>query len=370
MGTQRKAPKNCFWRGSILWGRTTVAGIEYRWSLRTSDAAIAKRRVKAEKDRIVAERHFGEQKHKYEDVFVEWSAHISSQVGSETAKRYGVSLKQLEPELLPLFIDEIDKAKVTEIVRRRQIEGVSIATIRRDLTALSSVLAYAEDNDYREGNPALARLRKLKERRDPIVLPETSHIYRVASRATPMIAAMIRTALRTGCRQNELVTAERRNFDHERRQLSVRGKGNKIRTIDLDAETCTLLRSLPAYMGCRYLFWMDDGRPIRWIAGRFRDLVAAELEAARKTAQGQGLRDPDFRPFTFHHLRHRHAVDWLKAGKSIYDLQHRLGHTSITTTEIYLAFLTPDEARAAKLAPSQWAAQDQRFNASEKATSI
>jgi integrase/recombinase XerD len=367
-GTKRKAPKNCFWRGDVLWGRTTIAGREYRWSLRTSDGTTARRRVQTEKDRIVAERHFGEQKHKYEDVFVEWSAYIASQVGTETAKRYGVSLKQLEPELLPLFIDEIDKANISDIVKRRQTEGVAIATIRRDLTALSSILEYAEDNDYREGNPALAKLCKLKERRDPIVLPELAHIRRVIDRAPPMVGAMIQAALSTGCRQNELVHAERRNFDYERRTLTVRGKGNKVRTIELDAPTASLLKGLPVNLGCRKLFWVENGKPILWIASRFRDLVADEMAAAQKAAQDVGLKEPDFRRFTFHHLRHRHAVDWLKEGRSIYDLQQRLGHSSITTTEIYLDFLTPEEQRTAKSAPSQYAARDQRLAKGEATT--
>jgi len=56
----------------------------------------------------------------------------------------------------------------------------------------------------------------------------------------------------------------------------------------------------------------------------------------------------EFRRFRFHHLRHRAAVDWLKAGGSIYDLQGRLGHTSIKTTEMYLDYLTPEEIQAAK----------------------
>ena len=56
----------------------------------------------------------------------------------------------------------------------------------------------------------------------------------------------------------------------------------------------------------------------------------------------------EFRRFRFHHLRHRHAVDWLKSGRDIYSLQGRLGHTSIKTTEMYLAYLTPEEIQAAK----------------------
>jgi integrase/recombinase XerD len=137
---RRKAPKNCFWRGQILWGRTQVAGKEYKWSLRTSDVAVAKRRIKEERERLVAEAHFGEQRHRYEDVFVEWSRHIETQVGPETAKRYSVSLAQLEPELLSKFIDEIDKTTILAIIKRRREEGVTTATIRRDLVCRRSGL--------------------------------------------------------------------------------------------------------------------------------------------------------------------------------------------------------------------------------------
>ncbi|MGB1230598.1 MAG: tyrosine-type recombinase/integrase, partial [Holosporaceae bacterium] len=53
-------------------------------------------------------------------------------------------------------------------------------------------------------------------------------------------------------------------------------------------------------------------------------------------------------PFRFHDLRHRYAVDYLKNGGSIYTLKGLLGHTSVKTTEGYLAYLTPEEAEAAK----------------------
>ena len=51
----------------------------------------------------------------------------------------------------------------------------------------------------------------------------------------------------------------------------------------------------------------------------------------------------EFNEFRFHDLRHRHAVDWLRSGRSIYDLQHRLGHSSIKVTEIYLQYLSAEE---------------------------
>jgi integrase/recombinase XerD len=47
-------------------------------------------------------------------------------------------------------------------------------------------------------------------------------------------------------------------------------------------------------------------------------------------------------------LRHLYAVESLRAGVSIYRVSQDLGHTSVSTTEIYLAHLTPDEADRAR----------------------
>jgi integrase/recombinase XerD len=46
---------------------------------------------------------------------------------------------------------------------------------------------------------------------------------------------------------------------------------------------------------------------------------------------------------------------------SIYDLSEHLGHTSVKTTEIYLDFLTPAEAKQAKDGMAQNPAQPRRF---------
>ena len=55
-----------------------------------------------------------------------------------------------------------------------------------------------------------------------------------------MIGALIQTAWVTGCRLDELVSAERRHLNHDRRELTVIGKGNKLRVIGLDYGECQL----------------------------------------------------------------------------------------------------------------------------------
>lgn len=101
------------------------------------------------------------------------------------------------------------------------------------------------------------------------------------------------------------------------------------------------MRSLPAYVGWRLLFWHGAGEGYKNFASQFADII-------RRTAKWTAANGVDFRPFRFHDLRHLHAVNWLKDGRSIYTLQQRLGHSSIKVTELYLDFLTADEVLAAK----------------------
>jgi len=42
--------------------------------------------------------------------------------------------------------------------------------------------------------------------------------------------------------------------------------------------------------------------------------------------------------FRCHDLRHKFAIDYLKNGGDIYKLKQILGHSSVKTTEMYLAY--------------------------------
>ena len=222
---RRKAPPNTEWHGDTLYGRIRLKGKLKRWSLRTSDVDLARQIIAADIERLKAEVYSPEfSRVRYEDMFASWAErHIAHEVAGLTVKRYAVSLKQLEPFLRGKFKDEIDKALISALVDARRTAGVSTATIKRDLGALASVLDYNEV----EPNVARDRLKKLKERRDPIVLPEISHIERMIARAPGCLGALVHVAWLTGCRLDELVGAERGKLDHTRRQLTVRGKRNK-----------------------------------------------------------------------------------------------------------------------------------------------
>jgi integrase/recombinase XerD len=274
MGTRRpKAPSGCFWKGNTLYGRYRPAGAKaIKWSLQTSDPAVARQRYEAGKAKIIGELRFGERTRSYDEVVEAWTGHIESAVESETlsaktATRYACSLEQLEPYLTGRSMAEITVELIADIVGKRKREAkVTHATIKRDLNALSSVLNFAVGNRWRKDNPVLAFLTEnkqtklIRERRAPIVLPRERDIALVKARAPAVYAGLIDAARKTGAREDELIRAKAEHVDHKHKQLTLIGKRNKQRTISLKpmgGYEC--FKAIPAYLGSPYLFWHDEG---------------------------------------------------------------------------------------------------------------
>lgn len=340
-----KAPAGCFWRGDVIYGRVKVRGRSFYWSLHTSDPKVAAERRQAGKERAIAD-VYGDAKRSFDEVLSEWATWIDNQVGPKTAKRYACSLGQWQPYLDGKMLLDVTPRLIADIVHKRQKDGVTNATIKRDLVAVSSVFNYAVYRQWCEHNPTAMAMKMTKEKRTPIVLPEAAHLELVIKRCPGMIADLVRAAIATGAREDELVSADRNQLDHTRRQITLIGKGRggvkKTRVIDLQPfDGHRLLRGLPVYAGSPCLFWHSQGESYKNFASQF----AAIVERTATWAEANGVA---FRPFRFHDLRHLHAVNWLKDGRSIYDLQKRLGHSSIKVTELYLQFLTAEEELVVK----------------------
>jgi len=353
-GEQESAMPNLYKRGETWWARFKVRGIEYRRSLRTSTRSDAERRLKALKKDIEEEARFGIlPPQSWQDVVLSWSAHATGDLSPKTLKRYLVSLRQCDQWLHGEQIQRIDIQKLREMVKGRKVAGASTATIRRDLTAISSVIDHAIDEGWAEENPTLTlRHRRMREKRDPIVLPDEAEIALVKSAAPSRFADAMDFARETGMREDEIFGL---TWKQLRDDITIYGKRNRLRVIPYTRRAKKIAERQPRHIKSQYVFWHSDGERWKSPASRFGDI---RRRVARKAAQaGDG-----FTGFRFHDLRHLYAVEYLKAGKgSLYDLQHLLGHASVKTTEIYLAFLTPEQKKAAMHGVAQKAAQKQRF---------
>jgi integrase/recombinase XerD len=331
--------ENMYPRGKIWWLRTTVDGTEYRESLRCSDVKVARKRRDKRLAEIKDAVHFGEVKHTWEEAVTSWATHVVGQVGQSTAKRYAVSLKQVLAYLSGTDIALIDGKTIQNLItQRRAVDKATPATVRRDLTAVSRVLEYAEALGWREGNPTLSKRKLLRERRDPIVLPTASDMDLIVAQSSPRFGGLICAALLTGCRQDELCNLTWKQFNAKTGTLEVIGKGNKRRTIQLSEAATAHLDGTVRVLGSELIFCTPQGT--KWASPasyfvKIRDRVAKA--------------NKEFRPFRFHDLRHLFAVEALRGGMGLFKLSKHLGHTDVGVTQrVYLAFLTPEEAEAAK----------------------
>lgn len=351
-------PSNLYPRNGIWWARLKVRGIEYRESLRTRSEVTAKKRLKALREEIENKAHFGiAGPQTWEGAVVSWDAAMdvatrSKAISVATIRRYKTSLRECRTWLDGRQLHTIDQSVLREMVKGRQAQRVTNATIRRDLTAISSVLEHAIDEDWIEHNAAAAYPRKrIAERRDPIVLPTEVDIAFTVGPKHTRLSDMMLFARETGMRQEEIAGLSHKDIDLRTRQATFVGKRNRLRSVPLSDNALSIIKRQPRNLKAPWIFWhLDIDANGDSTVERYKNVASNFADMTQRAAARAAKEKPprDYRRFRFHDLRHLFAVEFLRDRKgSIYDLQKLLGHTSIKTTEIYLDFLTPEQAAEA-----------------------
>lgn len=350
--------RGLYQRNGIYWARFKVRGVEYRISLRTRSRARAERLLKAQRERIEDIAYFGASDPvSWEAAVVSWAG-AWGQLGirASTGKRYVTSLGQVRQKLDGRNVQTIDIPLLKEIVRWRSKLGASNATIRRDMTAVSSVLGHCADEGWIEENPARMMDRsRFKERPVKIILPRPdsiARVYAVASRFTDMAEL----SDETGMREEEVAGLEHDRIDRARMAATLEDtKNGGVREVPLSRKALEIIDRQPRFFRSPFVFWRGEG-------ARFINVASQFYATTKRVAQNAAREGADFKRFRFHDLRHLFAVRYLRQRRgSIYDLKEVLGHESVKTTERYLDHLTPDERQWAMHGVAQNGARDQRF---------
>lgn len=293
----------------------------------------------------------------WEAAVVSW-ANTWARLGikPKTGARYTQSLVCCRPWLDGKHVHKIDNALLKQIVSARAKQGITNATIRRDITAISSVLGHCADEGWIEENPAHMMDRsRFKERKAKIILPRPDSIALLFAEGGRLVD-MAELSKEAGMRQEEIAGLEHDRLDRKRMTATLEEtKGNVVRVVPMTARAFEIVDRQPRHFREKWVFWRGNGERFQNVDS---DFYALGQRVARKASQDAR----EFRRFRFHDLRHFFAVNYLKERRGgIYDLQQVLGHKSVKTTEGYLDHLTPDEKWAAIHGVAQNPTQSERF---------
>jgi site-specific recombinase XerD len=201
---------------------------------------------------------------------------------------------------------------------KRDRRRLAPATIRRKLASIRSFLRHVQGAArVAEGSFAPRRPRRLP------ATPRASEVDELLDAVAGTGAlglrnrALLELVYSAGLRSREAVALDIADVDFEQEALRVHGKGGKERVIPLGEEAAHWLG--------RYL---REARP---------QLVRSAESALFVSARGRRLDTSTLRRLcpNPHRLRHAFATHLLEGGADLRTIQELLGHSSLSTTQVY-----------------------------------
>jgi len=276
-------------------------------------------------------------RHGDSDPVAEFLHHLRAEVAPRTVAAYGHDLHAFfsSPEVAGLDPPAVDRAVVRAhvaglVAARRQPRTVArrLAALRRFFRHQIALGACGSDPTLGVRAPRVARR-----------LPRTVDFDAVlraldAPDARTPRGRRDRTLLEvlygTGMRLSELVELDRDDVQPEAETVRVRGKGNRERILPL---TGTVRRVLDAYLAASLAPGPDRAGRVPLFTGTqgkrlSRRTVQRSVAAALRLAAQATHTSP-------HVLRHSFATHLLDAGADLRAVQELLGHSRLSTTQIY-----------------------------------
>lgn len=223
-------------------------------------------------------------------------------------------------------------------------------TVKRKIASVKSYLSFLQDEELISENPFIGmRISLPKSLTIPRTIPlrtinamlveahnfeghtVTSFSHFCALRNT----AVIELLFATGMRISELCGIAEKDLDLSEGLVFIHGKGNRERIVEI--ANCEVLAALKKY---------DQAKP-KHIKSFFLNNRGNPLtdQSARRIIENCAKKTDPFRHITPHMFRHSFATMLLEEDVDIRYIQQMLGHSSISTTQIY-AHVSSEKRRA------------------------
>lgn len=255
-------------------------------------------------------------------------------------KEYGIS----DPKEIDLEIVRSFRLHLNRMLENNK--PLKIITQNYHLIAIRSFLKYLAKRDIQTLAAEKIELPKTPSR--DVEFMETDEVERLieatgqeSHRLTALRdKAILEVLFSTGLRISELTNLNRETMNLKKGEFTVRGKGDKLRLVFLSPRAIASVNE--------YLDQRDDNSKAFFIRHDEKISVEKQIASLDKKAKG-GLTPRSIqriikkyaklagivKKITPHTLRHSFATDLLANGADLRSVQELLGHSSVSTTQIY-----------------------------------
>ena len=254
-------------------------------------------------------------------------------------RSWATDISLLKNHLLPRFgkryLDEITRQDIQKMHADRRASGAAPGSANRLLIMMRYIfnLTLKWEVPGIKTNPCkgIPLMEENNQMERYLSVEEAERLYRAVCKSeNPMLKNIVPMLILTGARKREVLDAKWEDFDISRRiwRISI-SKSGKARHVPISDGALNVLASMP--------------RKVEWAfanpgTGKPYVSIFCAWNTARKSA---GLSD-----VRVHDLRHFFASLLINSGRTLYEVQHILGHTQVKTTQRY-AHLSQDTLLAA-----------------------
>lgn len=230
----------------------------------------------------------------------------------------------------------VSREQITGYMTQLKEKGLAAATIARKLAAIKAFYRFMTAEGYMDTNPAEVVEAGTKGIKLPRVLSE-DEVVRLLNQPDITTSegfrdrTMLEVLYATGMRVSELINLTLERVDLNMKYIIAFGKGSKERIVPLGSVAAEFLQQ-----------YLEKVRPKLTHAGRNTNIVFLAFGGHELTRQrfwqiirAYGRKANINKALTPHILRHSFATHLLDNGADLRSVQELLGHSDISTTQIY-----------------------------------